>query len=145
MKEIILNGDQLEREQLEIIAWHHERMAEANKVFPYTPLNLDVEQGRCTLKDVLRLGGHQAYKKTSVTLSDCPGDEHYGAPKDRYVQLLVRVMWGNCMSWALVLTILAEPQRTGGKTSHSVKKFEVPDYVVELLRNLSLVTGFSIL
>ena len=48
------------------------------------------------------------------------------------------------MSWALMLLILAEPQQTGGKTSHSVKKFEVPDYVVELLRNLSLVTGFSI-
>ena len=35
-----------------------------------------------------------------------------------------------------MLTILAEPQWTGGKTSHSVKKFEVPDYLVTLLRNL---------
>ena len=43
-----------------------------------------------------------------------------------------------------MLTILAEPQRTVGKTSHRVKKFEVPNYVVDLLRNLPLVTGFGI-
>ena len=43
VKEIILNGDQSEQEQKDIIAWHHERMAEDNDVFPYTPLSLDVE------------------------------------------------------------------------------------------------------
>ena len=47
------------------------------------------------------------------------------------------------MLWALMLTILAEPQLTGSKTSHSVKKFDVPDYVVNLLRDLPLVTGLG--
>ena len=88
----ILNGDQLEQEQLAIIAWHHERMAEDNEVFPYTPLSLNVEQVRCTLKDMLRLGGQQSYSKSAVTLSDHPGDEKFGAHKDLYVQLPVRVM-----------------------------------------------------
>ena len=72
VKEIVLNGNQWEQEQLDIISWHHERMAEDNEVFPYTPLSLDVEQVRCTLKDVLRLGGQQSYPRTSVTLSDRP-------------------------------------------------------------------------
>ena len=44
VKEIVLNSNQTEQEQLEIISWHHKRMAEDNKVFPYTPLSLDVEQ-----------------------------------------------------------------------------------------------------
>ena len=143
VKEIILNSDQSEQQQLDIIAWHHERMEEDSKVFPYTPLSLDMEQVRCTLKDVLRLGGQQSYQKSSVTLSDHPGDEKFGAYKDQYVQLPVRVMWGNGLSWALMLTILTKPQRTSGKTSHRVKKFEVPDYVVSLLGNLPLVMGFG--
>ena len=92
VKEIVLNGDQSEQEQLDIIAWHHERMTEDNNVFPYTPLSLDVEQVCCTLKDVLWLGGQQSYKRALVTLSDRPGDEHFGAHKDRYVQLPVCVM-----------------------------------------------------
>ena len=84
VKEIILNSDQPEQEQKDIIAWHHKRMAEDNDVFPYTPLSLDIEQVRCTLKDVLQLVGQQSYKKTSVTLSDRPGDEHFGAHMDCY-------------------------------------------------------------
>ena len=44
MKEIILNGDQSEQEQLAIIPWHHERIVEDNNVFPYSHLSLDVEQ-----------------------------------------------------------------------------------------------------
>ena len=54
VKEIVLNGTQSEQEQLEIISWQRERMAEDNKIFPYSPLSLDVEQVLCTLKDVLR-------------------------------------------------------------------------------------------
>ena len=96
------------------------------------------------MKDVLRLGGQQSYLKSAVTLSDHPRDKKCGAHNDRYIQLLVRVMWGNGLSWAVMLTILTEPQRTGSKTSHRGKKFEVPDYVVSLLRNLPLVTGFGI-
>ena len=57
VKEITLNGDQSEQEQLAIIAWYHKRMVEDNEIFPYTPLSLGVEQTRCTLKDVLRMGG----------------------------------------------------------------------------------------
>ena len=82
----------------------------------------------CTLKDVLRLGGQQPYPKSAVTLSDHPGDKKFGAHKDWYVQLPVRVMEGNGLTWALMLTILTEPKRTGSRTSHRVKKFDMPDY-----------------
>ena len=56
VKEITLNGNQTEEEQLAIFSWYYERMTQDNKIFPYTPLSLDVEQVRCTLKDVLWLG-----------------------------------------------------------------------------------------
>ena len=43
-------------------------------------------------------------------------------------------MWGNGISWSLMLAILSDPQRTGHRTSHSVNKFQVPEYVVDLLK-----------
>ena len=60
------------------------------------------------------------------------------------MQFPVRVMWGNGITWGLMLTILSDPKRTGKHTSHRVKKFSVPDYSVELLRGLPLVVGFGI-
>ena len=70
VKEITLNSNQSEQEQLAIIAWYHERIAEDNEVFLYTPLSLNLEQTGCTLKDVLWLGGQLPYPKSVVTTSN---------------------------------------------------------------------------
>ena len=58
-------------------------MEEDNYTFPYSPLSLDVEHVCCTLKDVLRLGGQQSYKKSTVILSDHPRDKYFRTHKDR--------------------------------------------------------------
>ena len=113
IREIVLNGTQLEEEQLEIIQWHHDRMKEDNDAFPCSPLSLDEQHVRCTLKDVLWLGGQVTYNHEDVVLSDTPGSEYYGSHNDWYVQLPVRVMWGNGDTWGLRLTILSDPKRTG--------------------------------
>ena len=117
---------------------------EDNRMFPYCQPSLDVEQVRCTLKDVLQLERQEPYKKTTVTLSNRPRKEYFGSHKDPNMQLPVRVMWGNRINWALMLRILSNPQRTGHRVPHTVKKFEVPVYVVELLQSLPLVVGFGI-
>ena len=53
-------------------------------------------------------------------------------------------MWGNGIMWGLMLTILSDPKRTGKHTSHRVRKFSVPEHVVELFQGLPLVVGFGI-
>ena len=72
--------------------------------------------------------------------SDNPGKEYFRKHKDRFVQLPVPVMLGKGISCALMITILSDPQRTGtsGKMTHSVKKFQVPEYIVKLLEELPL-------
>ena len=92
VQEIMLKGTQSEEEQLKIIQWHQDRMKEDNDAFPCNPLSFDVEQVRCTLKDVLRLGGQVKYNHEDVVLSDAPGSEYYRTHKDWYVQLPVRCM-----------------------------------------------------
>ena len=111
-----------------------------------SPLSLDVEQVRYTLKDVLRLAVQQPYDKSTETLSDSPGKDYYGNHRDRFVQLLVRVMVGNGITWSLMITILSDPKRirSSCKRTHRVRKFQVPDYVVELLEGLPFMVGFGI-
>ena len=59
------------------------------------------------------------------------------------MQLPVRVMVGNGLTWALMLPILTEPKQTGSRTSHRVIQFDVLDYIVKLLSDMPLVTGFG--
>ena len=108
-KEIILNGDQTEDEQRKIVEWHQKRMAEYQAAMPGAPLSLDVEEVRCTLQDVLELAGHLPHRDDSFKLSINPGLERFGQHKDRYVQFPCRTMWGNGITWVLMITILTNP------------------------------------
>ena len=105
-KDIMLNGDQMEKEQRVIISWYHDGMAEDNTAMPNSPLSLDVEQVCCTLKDVLCLAEQVPYDRSLVILSDSNGKEFFGAHKDRYVQLPICVMIGNGVLQSLMITIL---------------------------------------
>ena len=62
------------------------------------------------------------------------------------MQLPIRVMIGNGITWALMITILTNPMRDGHsrRKKHTVRKFKVPEYVVELLQGMPFVTGFGI-
>ena len=80
----------------------------------------------------------------TVRLSERPGDAFYGG---RFLQLPVRTMWGNGFTWGFMLTILLEPVRRAGhdgRVSHIIRKFQVPDYVLDLLESLLFVVGFWI-
>ena len=76
--EILLNRNPLEEEQLNIIQWYHHRMAEDHKAISNTPLSLDLKQGKCTL---LRLGGQEPYKESTITLSTTWGRSTSGSTR----------------------------------------------------------------
>ena len=78
-EEILLNGNQMEKEQRKIISWYHHKMAEDNATMPNSPH--DVEQVRCTLKDVLRLAEQVPYDRSSVVLSDSPVQSTMGCTR----------------------------------------------------------------
>ena len=68
---------------------------------------------------------------------------------DKNVQIPVRIMVGDGISWCLMITIQAEPKiiDTGARRkvqTHMIKKFEVQPEIIELIRSLPLVTGVGI-
>ena len=53
-------------------------------------------------------------------------------------------MWENGVTWVVMVTTLTNPLTNNGRTIHSVKKFVVPEYIIELLEGLPLSMGFGI-
>ena len=60
--------------------------------------------------------------------------------------LPIHVMIKNRITWSLMITILLDPKQTGSSSrrTHRVRKFQVPEYVVELLVGLPFMVGFGI-
>ena len=48
------------------------------------------------------------------------------------------------MNWALIITILTNPEKSGKRVSHCVRKFKVPEFILELLEGLPILIGFGI-
>ena len=91
-----------------------------------------------------------SHKNLFVELSlDRETDELYPGVPDKNVQIPVRIMVGDGISWCLMITIVAEPKiidnGAGRKVqTHMIKKFVVQPEIVELIRSLPLVTGVGI-
>ena len=122
VKELVLNGEQTDVEQKEIIDWHYRQLAKDQAEMPGAPLSLDVEQVPCTLMDVFDIAGRRAHKGEYVRLHTRPGREHHRRHADRNVQFPCRVMWGNGLTWAVMVTILTDPVTRDNRTTHRVKK-----------------------
>ena len=101
-------------------------MAKDQITFSQSPLSHDMEQVKCMVFYVLRLGGLEPHKGRTVQLSDRPGQVYYGKHRDRFVQLPVCSMWGIGVLWVVMLTILTDPEQTRhGKLIHTVRKFKM--------------------
>ena len=116
VRELVLNGEQSDEEQKDIIAWHYRQLAKDQEQMPGAPLSLDVEQVPCTLMDVFEICGQRAHKGDSVRLHTKPGPEYHGRHADRHVQFPCRLMWGNGVTWAVMVTILTDPVTRGNHT-----------------------------
>ena len=144
VEEIVLNGDQSEEDQHKIIAWHYDQLRRDQAEMPGSPLSLDVEQVVCSLMDVLDLAGKRDHRGDHVKLHPRPGPDYYFSRPDKSYQFPCRIMWGNGVTWAIMLTILTNPKKTKEGVDHIVRKFCVPGYIVDLLEDLPIVTGFGI-
>ena len=144
VREIILNGDQSENEQKEIIRWHHQQLAKDQEEMPGAPLSLDVEQVQCTLMDIYDLAGQRQHRGDYVRLHTRPGRDYHERHADRCVQFPCRLMWGNGVTWAVMVTTLTDPEIKDRRTTHSVKKFVVSEHIIDLLEGLPLSVGFGI-
>ena len=60
------------------------------------------------------------------------------------MQFPCRLMWGSGVTWVVMVTILTNPRIEDKRVMHSVKKFVVPEYILELLEGLPISISFGI-
>ena len=83
----------------------------------------EVSRSQCSLT-----GWVEHHKGSTVQLNVRPGEVFYGKHKDRFVQLPVRSMLGNGLSWAFMLT--ASRSQWGKLAMEARRKFTDPRYVM---------------
>ena len=134
----------------EDIDWMWKQYGANQAELPTAVLSLDVEEVPGHLYDEYRLVGLISHKHEFVELSlDRETEELYPGIPDKNIQIPVRIMIGDGITWCLMITIIAEPKMidngSGRKVqTHMIRKFEVQPEILELIRSLALVTGVGI-
>ena len=134
----------------ETIDWMWERYRANQAEMPTAVLSLDVEEIPGHLYDEYRLIGKILHLNSHVELSlEVDTEELVPGERDKNVQIPVRIMLGDGITWCLMITIIADPKNIDNgygrrMQTHMIKKFVVQPEIIELIRTLPLVTGVGI-
>lgn len=140
--EEILVGESSNNQISEKIEFFWDSWCKDQKMLPTQTVSMDNEEIRITLFDVYRLAGKLECKFPRLA-SDKVEDRFYpGIPEDRWMQLPVRLMVGNGLSWALMITMRIELNSRGQYLLEN--KIEIQDRVLEFLQDLPICTGLGV-
>ena len=136
----ILIGSTPEKEIDEILLWFWAEYFRDQRIFPTHVVSLDVEQIQATLYDVYRMAGRIL----------CEGDQRFSMewedqlefePEDRWSQIPVKIMIGNGLNHALMLSL---DLKQDSKGYYLVDRMKVQNSIVEFLTMLPVCTGVGI-
>ena len=136
----ILIGSTPEKEIDEILLWFWAEYFRDQRIYPTHVVSLDVEQIQATLYDVYRMAGR----------IPCEGDKRFAMewedqlefePEDRWSQIPVKIMIGNGLNHALMLSLDLKQDSEG---YYLVDRMKVQDSIVEFLTMLPVCTGVGI-
>ena len=139
VKEILI-GSTPEKEVDEILLWFWAEYFKDQKILPTQVVSLDVEQIQATLYDVYRIAGR----------IPCSGEERFAMewedqrefePEDRWTQIPVKIMIGNGLNHALMLSLDLNQDSKG---YYLINRIKVQDSVIKFLTMLPVCTGVGI-
>ena len=134
----------------EIEAWMWDKFKENQEEMPTNVMSLDVEEIQMTYYDELKLSGKLPQENNVLeATTELETDMLVPGEMDRNIQLPLRIMLGDGLRWALMITIRAELSKYTdeygkSKKVHMIPKFKVQPEVLELIRKLPVVTGVGI-
>ena len=120
-----------------------ENWGKDQRMLPTQTVSMDNEEIQITLYDVYRLAGKIRCEFPILSSEDVDKVTRYpGVPEDRWVQLPVRIMLGNGLSWALMITINLEVNSQGRYILE--KKIKVQDMLLDFLEEIPICTGLGV-
>ena len=127
-------------EEKEILDWFWDRYYEDQADLPTHTVSMDVEQLQTTLYDTYRMAGRLKFKPGRVITTELERtiDEE---PDDRPQQLPVKIMIGNGISYALMISLDINQNVKG---QNLISRFNIPDTIVKFLAMLPVCTGVGV-
>ena len=139
VKEIIV-GRSTEREIDEITSWFWDQYAIDQKILPTHVVSMDVEEIKVTLYDTLRIAGKLPFKK-GQPMSRKEEKTIKGQPEDRMQQLPVKIMLGNGLNHALMVSL---DLFRDAKGRYILNHICAPDSIIKFFSLLPICTGVAV-
>ena len=139
VKEIIV-GRSTDQEIEEITSWFWDKYALDQKILPTHVVSMDVEEIKTTLYDTLRIAGRIPFKKGQI-MSRKEEKTIVGQPEDRMQQLPVKVMLGNGLNHALMVSL---DLFRDAKGRYILNQIRAPDSIIRFFSLLPICTGVAV-
>ena len=139
VREIVV-GLSTDEEIEEITSWFWDKYAIDQKILPTNVVSMDVEEIKVTLYDTLRIAGRIPFKKGQL-MSRKEEPQIHGQPEDRLQQLPVKVMIGNGLNHALMVSL---DLFRDSKGRYVLNKIKAPDSVIKFFSLLPICTGVAV-
>ena len=139
VREIVV-GFSTDEEIDEITSWFWDKYAIDQKILPTNVVSMDVEEIKVTLYDTLRIAGRLPFKKGQV-MSRKEEPQIHGQPEDRLQQLPVKVMIGNGLNHALMVSL---DLFRDSKGRYVLNKIRAPDSIIKFFSLLPICTGVAV-
>lgn len=139
VKEIIV-GETSDEEIRSIASWMWDQWEKDQRMNPTQIMSLDNEEIRISLYDIYRLSG-KIECEFPRAVSKEEDRKRPGLPEDRPCQLPTKIMFGNGLSYCVIISIKLERNSRGEYLLHRIK---VQEEVVKLLEALPVCTGLGI-
>ena len=140
VKEIIV-GETTDEEIRSIGTWMWKQWEKDQRMNPTQIISLDNEEIQSTLYDVYRLAGKIECESPRVATKIEEKEQRPGLPEDRPCQLPTKIMFGNGLSYCVIISINLERNSRG---EYLIQRLRVQDEVVKLLESLPVCTGLGI-
>ena len=140
VKEIVV-GVTTEAEIKAVASWMWDQWEKDQRMNPTQIMSLDNEEIQINLYDVYRLAGRIECKYPQVASKTEEKEQRPGLPEDRPCQLPTKIMFGNGMSYCVIISINLERNSRG---EYMIQRIEVQDEIINLLESLPVCTGLGV-
>ena len=140
VKEIII-GETSGEEINEITAWLWKQWEKDQRMNPTQIMSLDNEEIKITLYDIYRMAGVIKCEFPRVASKVEESKQRTNLPEDRPCQLPTKIMFGNGLSYCVIISIKLE---RNSQDEYILRKLQVQNEVVKLLESLPVCTGLGI-
>ena len=140
VKEIIV-GVSTDEEIQEAVDWFWKNYKMDQDIYPSTVISMDCEEIKISLHDIYRLAGQMEF---SPGMKIAPRKDPSSVPgfsKDEWKQLPVKTMFGNGLSYVLIISINLERDRYD---SYILSRIRVQDSIIKFLNSVPLCTGLGV-